>query len=73
MNTRRGFFKTLLGVAATIAAPALIPAAKVLPPRLQSLLMRGFPLLISRDLIGVHPMTGPTGTIFYMNLVKSDI
>jgi hypothetical protein len=70
---RRKFFKTIFGAITAIAAAPLIPTA-VAPQvtndlsLLVPLLRRTMPTLIASELIGIQPMTGPTGQVFALNI-----
>lgn len=77
---RRSLFRTLFGTAAAIVAAPLIPTVAPAPSVLTGMEYMGgyiycpyMPLMIASDLVGVHPMSGPTGTIFHMNLVPSHV
>jgi hypothetical protein len=73
MNNRRSFFKSLIGL---IVAPKVAEALPVAKPPVEfnkamiPLIRRTFPELITHNLVGVQPMSGPIGLTFYMNYIK---
>jgi len=69
--SRRWFLGGALAVpAAAVVAPLLPVIPEVVPevaefdPVLIALVRRSMPNIIAHDIIGVQPMTGPTGQIF---------
>lgn len=67
MNSRRSFFKTLIGAAvATIAAPIICSVEEKLPKRLIPLVRRVWPNMLASEIVGIRPLDGPTGQVFYM-------
>jgi hypothetical protein len=71
---RRKLFKTIFG---TIAGTVIAPVIKVLPkPPVQSLprmmipmIRRTFPELLTHEIVGAQPMSGPVGLAFHMRYV----
>jgi hypothetical protein len=73
---RRDLFKGALGsLIATVAAPVVLnlpkPIQKKLPSFLIPMIRRVSPELIAKELVSVQPMSGPTGQVFYLNLVQT--
>lgn len=69
---RRKFFKTIFGAIATAVDAPLIPLPTPQVTNDLSLLVplirRTMPTLIASQLIGVQPMTGPSGQVFALNI-----
>lgn len=77
---RRGFFRTLLGTAvATVAAPLIPTTPNVVTgmPFLGGYIYCPYiplyrtihPTLLAKEIVGVHPMSAPTGTVFHLNKI----
>lgn len=73
MNSRRSFFKTLIGATVSVVAATIIdedfitlPIEEALPKRLIPLVRRAWPNIIQSEIVGIQPMDGPTGQVFYM-------
>ncbi len=62
---RRAFLGGLIAIPVISVIPA-IPAAPAYDPVILPMLRRMMPNIIAYDLVGVQPMTGPTGMIFAM-------
>lgn len=67
MNNRRSFFKSLIGL---IVAPKVAEALPVTKPTVPARFMRVFPELLATELVGVQPMSGPTGMVFHMKYIN---
>lgn len=66
MVKRRSFFK---GFLACVIAPLIPLPVKKRMPEWFPLLQRVSPELIMNEIVSVQPMSGPTGQIFYMDLI----
>lgn len=65
MNNRRSFFKSLIGLFVAPTVAKALPIAKPKAP----LIRRVYPELLATELVGVQPMSGPTGMVFHMKHV----
>ena len=75
MNNRRSFFKSLIGLFVAPKVAEALPVAKPKAPVsfnkvLIPMIRRTFPELITKDIVGVQPMSGPIGLAFHMKYIN---
>ena len=76
MKDRRAFLKQILGAGASVV---VAPVVKLLPKKVAGdfskimipMIRRTFPELLTKEIVGIQPMSGPVGLAFAMNIVST--
>jgi hypothetical protein len=77
MKDRRAFLKQILGAGASVV---VAPVVKLLPKKVAGdfskiiipMIRRVYPELLTEEIVGVQPMSGPVGLAFAMNYVYTE-
>ena len=76
---RREIFKGLVGLVGLVGTSVIAPVIGKIPEPVKNLIPKFliariktiYPTLLAKELVSVQPMSGPTGQVFYMNLVQT--
>jgi len=77
MKDRRAFLKQIFGAGASIV---VAPVVKLLPKKVAGdfskimipMIRRTFPELLTKEIVGVQPMSGPVGLAFAINYTYTE-
>ena len=77
MKDRRAFLKQILGAGASVV---VAPVVKLLPKKVVGdfskimipMVRRVYPELLTKEIVGIQPMSGPVGLAFAMNYVYTE-